>query len=44
MIHLKSMFKRTGATRAQLDEQTRKAAQDLAESKFDTEAWTARVP
>lgn len=35
---------RTGAALVQLDEETRKAAQDLARTKFDTEAWTARVP
>ena len=35
---------RTNATVVQLDEATRKAAQDLAQTKFDTEAWTARVP
>lgn len=35
---------RTNATVVELDDITRKAAQDLAQTKFDTEAWTARVP
>ncbi|MGO3394042.1 lipoyl protein ligase domain-containing protein [Glutamicibacter arilaitensis] len=43
-IMMDTFAKRTGATRTQLDEASRKDAQELAETKFATEKWTARVP
>lgn len=43
-VMMDTFAKRTGAKPAQLDEETRAAAKKLAETKFDTEQWTARVP
>lgn len=41
---IETFTRRYGAVPGQLDESTRQAARELAESKFATEAWTARVP
>jgi len=43
-VMMDTFAQRTGAQQAQLDDATRKAAQELAETKFATEQWTARVP
>jgi len=43
-IMMETFAQRTGAQPAQIDEDTRVAARKLAETKFDTEQWTARVP
>jgi len=41
---MRTFAERYGACAGTLDEATRHAARELAESKFATEAWTARVP
>ncbi|WP_313814565.1 biotin/lipoate A/B protein ligase family protein [Glutamicibacter sp.] len=43
-VMMDTFAERTGATRVQLDDQAREAARELADTKFNTEAWTARVP
>ena len=43
-VMMDTFARRTGAQQAQLDEGTRQAAQELSETKFATEQWTARVP
>ncbi|MGQ3384901.1 lipoate--protein ligase family protein [Glutamicibacter sp. TV12E] len=42
-VMMDTFAQRTGAQQAQLDDATRQAAQELAETKFATEQWTARV-
>ncbi len=43
-VMMDTFAQRTGAQRSQLDEDTRQAARELAETKFATDEWTARVP
>ena len=43
-VMMDTFAKRTGAKPAQLDAESRQAAQELAAAKFATEQWTARVP
>ncbi|MGH3654939.1 lipoate--protein ligase family protein [Glutamicibacter sp.] len=43
-VMMDTFAKRTGAKVAQLDAESRLAAQELAATKFATEEWTARVP
>ena len=43
-VMMDTFAQRTGAQPAQLDEETRQAARELAETKFATDEWTARVP
>jgi len=43
-VMMQTFAERTGATRVELDEEARAEARALAQKKFDTEEWTARVP
>ena len=43
-VMMDTFAKRTGAKPAQLDAESRLAAKELAEAKFATAQWTARVP
>ncbi|WP_345474411.1 biotin/lipoate A/B protein ligase family protein [Glutamicibacter ectropisis] len=43
-VMMDTFAQRTGAQPAQLDEETRQTARELAETKFATDEWTARVP